>query len=274
MNDVLTASLAFPSVIFTVVLGLAVTYWLFVILGAIDLDHGADGHVDLDGVAKGVLEGAAKGAAEALADAGADAAMEGHDGLASIFVSLELNRAPATVVLSFFAAFGWVISVVAMLVAQPAWAGWGLPRWLLGVLVLVVTVVTALPLTSLAVRPLGPLFAMRAAQSKKDLVGQVCVISTGRVDARFGQATLENGGAGLILDVRCETAGALRQGDRALLVSWDPDKEVFSVEPMDTLLGRRDDRRIESAAGPGVAAPAPEADVDEPPAERSRRQPR
>lgn len=281
MHEVLAASLAFPSVLFTVVLGLAVVYWLFVILGAIDLDmHAAGGDVmpDLDGVAKGVLEGAAKGATQALADAGADAAMEGHDGLASIFASLELNRAPATVVLSFFAAFGWVLSVVAMLLAEPAWVGWGLPRWLLGILVLVLTAVLALPLTSLAVRPFGSLFTMQAAQSKKDLVGRVCVISTGRVDARFGQASLENGGAGLILDVRCETAGALRQGDRALLVSWEPDQEVFSVEPLDPMLGAPDpvDRRVDlqGAARPGVAAAAPEADVDEAPAGRSGRQSR
>jgi hypothetical protein len=71
MTEVLAASLAFPAVIFTVALALALIYWLFVLLGAVDLDllGGAHGHAapdlgGLEGAAKGALEGAAKGALE------------------------------------------------------------------------------------------------------------------------------------------------------------------------------------------------------------------
>ncbi|MCC6553225.1 MAG: glycine zipper family protein, partial [Polyangiaceae bacterium] len=69
MAEVLAASLAFPAVLFTGVLALAMIYWLFVILGALDLDllGGAedaampDLDAGIDGVAKGALEGAVKG---------------------------------------------------------------------------------------------------------------------------------------------------------------------------------------------------------------------
>lgn len=258
MAEVLAASLAFPAVIFTVLLALALIYWLFVLLGALDLDLLGGAHGDaapdlgglegaakgalegaakgaLEGAAKGALEGAAKGAAEGLAD-GADGA-DGAHGVGSLLAALELHRVPATVTLSLIATFGWFTSALSTVLVGPLWLGWGLPGWTLGLAVLTGSLVAAVLLTSLAVRPLGPLFVTRHAQSKKDLVGRVCVISTGRVDERFGQATIDEGGASHILDVRCDTPGALRRGDRALLVSWDPDREVFGVEPLDALLG-------------------------------------
>ncbi|WP_437332148.1 glycine zipper family protein [Sorangium sp. So ce394] len=255
MAEVLAASLAFPAVIFTVLLALALIYWLFVVLGALDLDLLGGAHGDatpdlggLEGAAKGALEGAAKGAIEGAAkgslegaakgalEGGADGADAPH-GVGALLVALELHRVPATVTLTLIAAFGWFTSALSTMLAAPLWAGAGLPRWALGLAALAGSLVVAVLLTSLAVRPLAPLFVTRHATSKKDLVGRVCVVSTGRVDERFGQAVIDEGGASHILDVRCDTPGALRRGDRALLVSWDPHGEVFSVEPLDGLLG-------------------------------------
>lgn len=262
MAEVLAASLVFPAVLFTVLLALALLYWLFVLVGALDLDllggaHGgagsglegaAKGALEgaakgaLEGAAKGALEGAAKGAAEGLADG-----VHGPHGVSSLLSALSLHRVPATVALTLIAAFGWFTSVLGTLLAEPLWAGLGLPRWTLGLAVLVGSLAAALLLTSLAVRPLAPLFVTRHATSKKDLVGRVCVISTGRVDERFGQAVIDEGGASHILDVRCDTPGALRRGDLALLVSWNPEEGTFGVEPLDPLLGRP------SAAGTRIA---------------------
>lgn len=283
MAALLGASLTFPALIFTGVLALALIYWLFVILGALDLDvlggaEGAEG-ADIDGMAKGALEGAvkgslegavkgslegaAKGATEGLADV--DGADEG--GLSDLMASLHLNRAPATVVLTLLAAFGWLTSVLALMNLSDTWAGWGLPGWLFKGVVLIVAFVVALPLTSLAVRPLGPFFATHAAQSNKDLIGRVVVISTGRVDNRFGQATLADGGAGLILDVRCDTPGLLRQGDRVVLVRWDDDREAFEVEPIEADLAERRFKKLEGEPAAGGMAPAETAAEDDAQAE-------
>ncbi|WP_437949964.1 glycine zipper family protein [Sorangium sp. So ce296] len=247
MAEVLAASLAFPAVIFTVLLALALIYWLFVVLGALDLDLLGGAHGDatpdlggLEGAAKGALEGAAKGALEGAAKGSLEGAADGADaphGVGALLVALELHRVPATVTLTLIAAFGWFTSALSTMLAAPLWAGAGLPRWALGLAALAGSLVVAVLLTSVAVRPLAPLFVTRHATSKKDLVGRVCVVSTGRVDERFGQAVIDEGGASHILDVRCDTPGALRRGDRALLVSWDPHGEVFSVEPLDGLLG-------------------------------------
>lgn len=263
MEALLQASITFPAVIYTGVLGLALVYWLFVVLGALDLDilDGGDGGEvvgDVGGAAKGALEGAVKGSVEGAVKGAAEGLGDvdgGEEGLASIMSALDLSRAPATVVLTLLAAFGWFTSVLSLMHAAPLWGSWGLPGWLFKAVVMVVSLLVALPLTSLTVRPLGPLFDTHAAKSHKDLVGREVVISTGRVDERFGQATLADGGAGLILHVRCETPGVLRQGDRALLVNWDADKEVFIVEPLEDVMV---ERRFQGIAGAG-ADPSPGA---------------
>ncbi len=82
MGDFVTTVLSLPTVIFTVPLGLSLFYWLFVVIGAIDIDalDGLDGGVDgaLDGV-DGALDGAADGALDGALD-GLDA-LDGADGV-------------------------------------------------------------------------------------------------------------------------------------------------------------------------------------------------
>ena len=47
MSEVLRLALSFPGVVYTVLLGVVLVYWLFVVLGAIHLGDGsADGHFD------------------------------------------------------------------------------------------------------------------------------------------------------------------------------------------------------------------------------------
>ncbi len=52
MNELIQASLRFPTVVFTIGLGIVLVYWLFVLLGALDIDllGGADGDVDTSGL--------------------------------------------------------------------------------------------------------------------------------------------------------------------------------------------------------------------------------
>ncbi|HEX7451636.1 MAG TPA: glycine zipper family protein, partial [Polyangiaceae bacterium] len=80
MNEVLALALSFPCVVYTVLLGVVLVYWLFVVVGAVHLGDGSDGALgSFDpegaiGAGKGALEGAAKGALQGHLDGMADAA--------------------------------------------------------------------------------------------------------------------------------------------------------------------------------------------------------
>ena len=78
MAELLAAIVAFPAVIPTVLLGVALLYWMLVMFGAVDIDL-----FSADGAADGVLDGAAEGASHGLLDGAADGAADGVlDGVA------------------------------------------------------------------------------------------------------------------------------------------------------------------------------------------------
>lgn len=229
MGEILKVLISFPAAPFTVVTLLAVLYWLFVIIGAVDMDAiggAAKGAMEgAAGAAKGAFEGvagASKGAAEGLHDGGLDDVGEADAGLLSF---LRIKHAPVTVVTSLFAIFGVLITGLYGLT-------FGIPSFLLGLPVFFGSVLVSYLMTALAVRPIAPLFKSRPAAKSNDFVGKIATVSTGRVTDRFGQATLEDGGAGLILEVRSEGENTLKRGDRVVLVHWDANKEVFEVEKM------------------------------------------
>jgi hypothetical protein len=344
MSAFLGIMLSFPTVVFTVMLSLSLIYWLFVILGALDMDllgsadgaadgladgmadglvdgamdgvmHGvgdgcADGVLDgvahgvghgvidgmgqgvvegvghgvidgmghgvvdgvghgvVDGMGHGVADGAAEGAADGALEGAAKAAAGGHEGLAGFFSALRLRSVPVTVSFSMFSALAWLLSSVTMQTFGPMLESLSLPTWLLGLPVLVVVSVLALFGTSIAVRPLGKLFQTHGAtRSKTDLVGKVCVVSTGRVTESFGQANLEDGGAGLILQVRARAGNGLQRGDRVLIIGWDDAAGGFSVEPMKDLLP---DSADHAAVAREAAAVAEATAVEEAAAKRGQ----
>lgn len=253
----LAVALSFPCVVYTVLLGISILYWGFVMVGAVHLDGG-----------DGALDGAADGAADGIdggghADAGGHAdggdggdgggdggdadggdATEGahHGALAAAMASLKLRSAPATLVLSVIVLFSWLFSIFGMQAAA-AWA----PAGLLGLArfaVLLAAPILALPFTSLAIRPLAKIFVPTHAAKNESLVGKVCTVRTGTVTDRFGEALLEDGGAGLVVRVRVETGETLKRGDQVVIVSYDGDRQEFTVAPMENLLDDRepDDR--------------------------------
>ena len=67
--------------------------------------------------------------------------------------------------------------------------------------------------------------------------GKFLVIPGEEVTDRFGEALLEDGGAGLVVRVRVETDEKLARGDRAVIVGYDEDRQEFTVAPMDDGLG-------------------------------------
>jgi hypothetical protein len=151
--------------------------------------------------------------------------------------ALHLRSVPATVVFSLIVTFAWLVSVVTMqLVTRMAPALVGAP---LSFGVLLASLIVALPLTSIAARPLAKVFAPKPAPAKMDFIGRTCVVRTGTVTSKFGEATLADGGAGLVVRVRVDGETRLGRGEQALIVDYDAERETYLVEPMRDVLDAR-----------------------------------
>lgn len=233
MNELVVASLQFPTVVFTIVLGIVLVYWLFVLIGALDIDLLGGGDVDVSGAAKGigdVLTGGAKGGAEAFHAGGdVDVDVDGDVDGGGLWHGLGLGDVPVTISVSLITLIAWCGALLSMHYVAGTAAWWS-------VVILVLAVVIALPIAAVLIRPIAPVFAVKEGKSNADYVGHACTITTGRVDDSFGQATIEDGGTVLIIAVRCDEPGVLARGDKALIIDFDRDRQAYVVEPAADLL--------------------------------------
>lgn len=248
MGHFLDVALTFPAVVYTVLLGVSLVYWVFVMIGAAHvnlLGDAADAAADaaLDGVAKGALEGATKGMLEGAADhldgAGGDVDADLGDADGGLMAALKLRSAPATVVMSLVILWAWIFAILGAEAVESVLAP-GMTATAARVGILVGAPLLALFPTSLLVRPLAKIFIPVQADRHETLVGKLCTIRTGTVTSRFGEAFVEDGGAGLVVRVRIETDDKLSRGDQALLVSYDEERGEFMVAPMTGLLAGRE----------------------------------
>ena len=189
----------------------------------------------LEGVTEGTAEGAVETAAEGLGGSAEGAAGTSggsasglSDGLSlmSFMTWLGLRNAPFTVVFSLIILLAWTACFLGMRYVAPTLGNGGLASGLvaLGALVL------ATPITGFMARPLGPLFHVRAAEGRRDLVGHTCVVETGTVDENFGVATVHEGGRWPRVEVRAATPNTIRRGSEVLIVRYDAVDETFRVE--------------------------------------------
>jgi hypothetical protein len=262
MEPFLHAISTFPTVPLTVLLGVVVGYWIFALVTGAAFD-GADavsggvkaagdaltGGVKAAGDAtagaiKGAGEavaGAIKGTAEAMGSGDADAHADHPE--AGLFGVLGLGRVPVTITWSAVALLAWTVSTLAVLVVQPV-------NLLMQIAVLVGSLVAGLLGSAVMLRPLGKALNQNKPARSRDSLGQICTITSGKVDAKFGTAHVEDGGAGLNVHVVCPKANTLKKGDRAILVDFDAAKDTYEIEPVDWLMPQE----IEALNDPARAA--------------------
>jgi len=202
MEAFLNTSLGFPTLVYSVLLGVCLVYWLLAATGLVEID-GLDGlDLDLD------------------AEPG---------GIAGIFGRLGLNGVPLMLVLTLVVFFAWVATYfVHLLVLAHAP---GPLRWLLGAGVALLALPPAILATATLLRPLRRRLLLLRPPATASLLGRVAVVRTPTVDAGHGMADLDDGGAGLVLQVRGEAAAGMKRGDRVVLIAHALDTNTWNVVP-------------------------------------------
>src|SRR5262245_18555239 len=112
--------------------------------------------------------------------------------------ALKLRSAPATVVMRVLILFSWIFTMAGMQVLDVLGMTGGAAT-LANIAFLVLAPLVALVPTSIAIRPLAHVFTPPASTKHEALVGKICTVRTGTVTDRFGEATLEDGGAGVVV---------------------------------------------------------------------------
>ena len=202
--DTLIANLfAFPTALFSVGIGIALLYWLLVIVGACDLD---------------------------LLDPGDHDPHAGHNPFA-ILEFLRVGQVPLTIIASIFVAVAWVLTFAASTFVRPLvpeWSWWGF-----GLAALVGAISLALPATRLATGPLARLFAARGHIAADSLIGRMVLVTSTSVDTRFGTARHDlPSGEDLLLNVVCAAHHRLSKGEQAVVMEHDRASGVYTIAPL------------------------------------------
>ena len=209
MDRFLSAVTAYPTAILSVLLMVLLAYWLLALLGWVDFESlGGDLHVEVQ----------------------ADADPSEVPVLAGYLVALGLNGVPFSVVVSIMVWVAWTLSALASEWLMPL-----IPTTLLymlvGTVVLLLSLIVALPITNLLVRPLRGLFVTHQAIGNASVVGQTCVVMSMRVDDRVGYASVAQRGAHLQISVIAAQGNQLTKGSLARIVEYDADRNRYWIEP-------------------------------------------
>ena len=218
MSSLFAALTSFPAVVYTVLLGVVLVYWLLAIIGLVDFEAGADMDIGAD----------AADAAD-IGDAG-DGGPEGLSGLAAWLVAFGLNGVPFSIVVSLLALVGWFLTGMASLTLLPL-----VPdalRWAAGAGVLLAAAALSIVIAAQLVRPMRGLFVTHRAISNAALVGQVCKVLTGVVDERQGRAEVAQRGAGINIRVWAPAPNSLRRGDAALITEYDSARQRYRIDAL------------------------------------------
>jgi hypothetical protein len=202
MDEFLTVALSFPTLPYSIVLAFAVLYWLLAAFGVVD-----------DGIAHDGLD-------LHLGD-------DGLHGISGMFARLGLGGAPVMLVIALLAFFGWTVTYFVHLFLLQS-----LPtavRWLAGSATAVLALLPAVPLSVGVLRPIRRLLLRLRPVPQASLLGRVGVVASPQVTATVGHANVDDGGAGLILQVRSQDGSVLARGDRVVLLDYLADHNHYLV---------------------------------------------
>lgn len=210
MQEFLDIVLAFPTIVFTVLMGISVIFWLMVVVGGVGgelLSVDVDLDVDVDA-----------GGFELLSVLG-------------------IGKVPLTIWAGVFVFWGWIISFFTVYHLQDVVA----INFLIGSVILALTTVISIPLSGAVVFPIRLLFEGDSGSQTGDaLVGTEVFISTNRVDRGFGRARCIVDGAEIILSVRCHIDNNLSRGDTAYIIEYNDADNTYRVKSHDAFFGASD----------------------------------
>ncbi len=234
MNEFLKLILGFPTIIFTVLLGVIMLYWITVIFGFLDLDILDSADVDLDVDPSMDLDADLDLDTDVDVDADVDGSgHHSHSTFGDFLVWIGISKVPITIVASLVVLWCWFLLLVFSNLLLPMIPTTFFPI-VFSFVAIFVAFIISLFITKFCLWPLTPIFEHESkAIGNKDIIGQVCVVATGYVDEKFGQANYTKDGMGLIIDIRSRASNNLKKGERTLIVGYNKETSIYRVEPYD-----------------------------------------
>ncbi|WP_417381296.1 hypothetical protein [Gimesia sp.] len=199
MPEIIKASLEWPTLPVTILLGICLLYWISVILGFMELDL-LDFDLDFE-----------------IGTDGPSFLDFGFIGLRF----LNIGEVPVMLWLSIFSLTMWMLSINFD-------AGVKINSALDYLPLAIRNIGISLVVTKLITQPFKGYFQFTPPNQIETLLGKSCVVTSTTVTDRFGQGELKTEGAPLKLHIRAEDE-TIQKGDLVRLADYNSEKQVFYV---------------------------------------------
>ncbi|MFC5269968.1 hypothetical protein [Adhaeribacter terreus] len=214
MTELLQAAVAPANIIPTTLMVLIIMYWVSVIIGLLDLqafnieiekDFHIDTHVDAH-----------------------------HEfsvaWLNNVLAFFNLGRIPFMVFMSFLVLPFWVLAILTVHYAPFLPAG-------IAFLLLIPNLFLSLFIAKALTTPFVKMFAAleKEHDSTVTIIGKVCTVLLPATSTEMGQASVKTDAAPLILNVKTTRGATLKKGDTALVIDYLPEKQLYLIEPYETI---------------------------------------
>ncbi|GAB2199009.1 DUF1449 domain-containing protein [Sessilibacter sp. MAH4] len=199
--------LSLPTVFFTFFLLVSVCIWLLTFVGVIGFDSM---EVDIPG----------------SESAGTDSSI--GQVLGGLLGKLGLSGIPITITITLSSLIGWLISYYVSYFFVSLLPE-GIIRTLVSLPLVVVLVLVSLIATATVLRPFQQYFIPSEQKTINKIVGMIASVRTSRVDANYGEAFLDDSGAGLILKVRCFEPNDIAYDDKVVILDYLEEQNAYLV---------------------------------------------
>ena len=208
MNEFLNIATSFPTAIYSVLLLVVTAHWLLSALGVLEIDT-------LDGLLPD--------------DLGVDGADSGEPGgIGGVLLKFGLHGVPVMIIFTIIAIVGWTFCYFIDLHVLS-----GMDLGLLDVVAETATAVGGLllsiPVARAVLAPVRRLLRRYEPVTQRPLLGRYAEVRSPEITQTHGTACIDDGGAGLILQVRADVSGRFVRGDRVVLIEYLEEQNAYRV---------------------------------------------
>lgn len=208
MNPFHQTVTSFPTVVYTVLLIICVLYWVVAVFGIVDLellDFDLDGDID------------------------ATDSIEAQNGIAGILLKLGLNGVPLTIVLSIISLIGWLLCYYTILFGSKLIPDIWPISLLFKIGTFVLATIVSIFITAQIIKPIRKLFKKLDVDETKHILGQTVVVRSAIVNKDRGEALMNDGGAGILLNIRSTGNDEFTKGDEVVAIEYNKETNLYRV---------------------------------------------
>lgn len=213
---------SFPTVVYSVLLLVVTVHWLLSALGILELDA-LDGLLPDDIGVDGAH--AAHGAHGAHGTHGSHG---DHGSFGGFLMKFGLHGVPVMVVFTIIAIVGWLFCYFVDLHLLSR-----MQDGVLGALAATATIIGGLllsiPVGRMVLAPVRRLLRRYEPVTQRPLLGRYAEVRSPEITQTHGTAWVDDGGAGLVLQVRADTPGRFVRGDRVVLIEYLDEQNAYRV---------------------------------------------